>query len=156
MELDPKWEFVSDQVMGGVSRGQVRYARVDGRRAARLTGEVSLDNNGGFVQMAFDLAEDGGPQDLSAWIGIAMDISGNGEGYEIRLRTSQLTRPWQSYRAGFTAAPGWQTLCFPFDGFAPHRVDLPVDPTQVRRIGLLGIGRVFHVDIAVSDVRLYR
>ena len=156
MELDPKWEFVSDQVMGGVSRGDVQRVRIDGRCATRLTGHVSLDNNGGFVQMAFDLAKDGGPRDLSAWDGIALEIMGNGEDYEIRLRTSQLTRPWQSYRSGFGAAPRWRTLRFPFREFEPHRIDLPFDATQVRRVGLLGIGRVFEVDIAVSAVTLYR
>ncbi len=78
MELTPKWEYVADTVMGGVSRGEATQTVVDGRAAIRLTGEVSLDNNGGFVQIAFDLGEGGETFDASAWTGIALDVLGSG------------------------------------------------------------------------------
>lgn len=154
MELDPDWEFVSDGVMGGVSQGRLIRAEVAGRKAMRLTGDVSLENNGGFVQMAFDLRSGGGAFDASRWHTIALDVHGNGEVYDLRLRTDQLTRPWQSFRCDFRAEEGWQTLTFPFAGFHAHRTEARFDPARLRRVGVLGIGREFHADVAISGVRL--
>ncbi|APE42803.1 NADH:ubiquinone oxidoreductase complex i intermediate-associated protein 30 [Sulfitobacter alexandrii] len=156
MELTPDWEFVADTVMGGVSTGEARREVVAGRNAMRLTGDVSLENDGGFVQMAFDLQPGGGPIDASAWTGVALDVRGNGEAYDLRLRTSDLSRPWQSFRCDFIAGPDWQTLTFPFSEFEPHRTEATFDPARLRRIGVLGIGRVFHADVAVAAVRLVR
>jgi len=156
MELSPNWEFVSDRVMGGVSEGQVSFTERDGRQVATLTGTVSLENNGGFVQMALDPDPRGGTFDASDWTGIMIEVRGNGESYEVRLRTSQLTRPWQSYRMGFKAEDQWQTVRFPFAEFAPHRTDLPFDPATLRRIGILAIGRAFEAEVSVASLRLYR
>lgn len=156
MELSPNWEFVSDRVMGGVSSGTLQIDTAGGLRGARLRGQVSLDNNGGFVQMAFDLAEDGAAFDASDWSGIEMDVFGNDELYEVRLRTTALTRPWQSFRAPFEAKAQWQTLRVPFDAFEAHRTEASFDASQLRRIGVLAIGRAFEADITVASVRFYR
>ncbi|QFT57332.1 Complex I intermediate-associated protein 30 (CIA30) [Sulfitobacter sp. THAF37] len=154
MQLNPDWEFVADTVMGGVSTGHARREPVAGRDAMRLTGDVSLENDGGFVQMAFDLQPDGGGFDASGWNAIALEVRGNGGAYDLRLRTEDLTRPWQSFRSAFVAEPDWRTLTFPFSGFEPHRTDARFDPARLRRIGVLGIGRVFHAEVAVGTVRL--
>lgn len=156
MELDPQWEYVADAVMGGLSKGGMRQETYRGRKATVLRGDVSLDNNGGFVQIAFDLKPDGTGLDASGWDGVELDVCGNGETYDIRLRTDQLTRPWQSFRADFTAPPVWQTCQIPFDSVTPHKTDATFDPAQLRRIGILGIGREFHAEVAVAGIRLYR
>jgi hypothetical protein len=72
MELDTPWEFVSDTVMGGVSSGRILKETISGRKATRLTGNVSLENNGGFVQMAFDLNDDGSAFDASSFNAIEL------------------------------------------------------------------------------------
>jgi hypothetical protein len=154
-DIEPKWEYVPDGVMGGVSRGQISKEAVLGHQATRLTGEVSLDNNGGFLQMAFDFAPGGGPVDASGWSGIEMDVCGNAESYDFRLRTTDLSKPWQSYRAAFTAPQAWTSLRFAFDTLERHRTDAPFDPKAVRRLGLVAVGRVFTVDIAVRNVRFF-
>lgn len=154
MELTQPWEFVSDTVMGGNSSGRIEKLSVDGRVATRLTGDVSLENNGGFVQMAFDIHADGRPFDASDWNAVEVDVFGNDEEYDFRLRTANLTRPWQSYRASFAAPRQWTTILIPFVDFKAHKTDIPLDVTRVRRMGILAIGRVFSADIAVSAVRL--
>lgn len=98
--ITPDWEFVADTVMGGNSTGRVSRETVQDRDAIRLQGMVSLDNNGGFVQVAGDVAL---PENPANWTGLALDITGNGEAYDLRLRTDDLARPWQSYRTDFTA-----------------------------------------------------
>ena len=156
MNLAPDWEFVADTVMGGVSTGRVEQVEVAGRSATRLTGDVSLENNGGFVQMAFDLMPDGGAMDASDFTGLEIEVFGNGEVYDLRLRTTALTRPWQSFRTDFTAPPVWTTRHIPFADIVPNKTDAAFDAADLRRIGILGYGRAFAADVAVSAIRFYR
>lgn len=155
-ELSQNWEFVADTVMGGESTGSVTATSIDDRTVHRLTGQVSLENGGGFVQMAFDLNDDDVALDASDWAGVELDVLGNEEVYEVRLRTSQLTKPWQSFRAKFVASAQWNTVRIPFSDFSAHRHELSFDPAQLRRIGVLAIGREFQADIAVSALRFYQ
>ena len=83
-------------------------------------------------------------------------VRGNGESYSVHLRTPDNLRPWQSYRAHFTAGRAWETIDLPFEAFTPHRLDAPLDVTRLRRIGLVAIGRAFHADLAVCELGFYR
>lgn len=149
------WRLVTDQVMGGVSRGQTFATEMEGRPCQRMCGEVSTENNGGFVQIALDLA-DSGTLDASAFAGIEIDILGNGERYNLHLRTTDTIRPWQAYRAVFQADPGWRRLNLPFTQFEPHRIDQPLRIERLRRLGLVAIGRPFQADLGIARVALYR
>lgn len=154
--LGTEWRGVSDRVMGGVSEASVSRTEADGRKGLHLRGDVRLENNGGFIQAALSLAPGGGTLDASDYRGIRLVVRGNGERYSLHLRTPDNVRPWQSYRAGFTAGTDWQTVDLPFAAFAPYRLDAPLDVTQLRRIGLVAIGRAFSADVMVSSVELYR
>jgi hypothetical protein len=156
MQLEPNWEYVADTVMGGVSKGSISQEAVQGTVAVVLRGDVSLDNNGGFIQMAFDLRPDSTTVDVSHWHGLDLTVWGNDQIYDIRMRTGQLTRPWQSFRTDFATLSKWQTLRLPFDKFEAHKNDEIFDPTQLRRIGILAIGREFEAHVAVSSIKLYR
>ena len=149
------WELVADRVMGGVSTGTMRREVVQGRDAIHMRGDVSLANNGGFLQIALDLAPDGAPVDAGRWAGIEIDVIGNGESYNMHLRTADVIRPWQSYRHSFVAAPEWRTLRLPFAAFEAHRIDAPLDLSALRRIGIVAIGRAFHADIALAGLRFH-
>lgn len=156
MKLHPDWKFVADDVMGGNSNGAMSHESFHGRDATILRGDVSLDNNGGFIQIAFDLCADGVALDASDWDGLELEVWGNRESYEVRLRTEQLTRPWQSFRKKFTTTNQWQVLKVPFDAVEPHRIDASFNPKKLRRVGILAIGREFRAELAVANVKLYR
>ena len=149
------WEMIADRVMGGVSNGTMRREAVRGREAIHLQGDVSLENSGGFLQIALDLAPDGSSIDARQWAGIEIDVIGNDESYNLHLRTADVIRPWQSYRQSFVPTPEWQTVRLPFSGFNAHRIDAPLDLSTLRRIGIVAIGRAFHADIAVAAVRFF-
>jgi hypothetical protein len=151
-----RWRFFSDQVMGGVSRGSADIAELDGRRALRLRGDVSLENNGGFTQMAIDLGVDGGDFDAGDYTGVAVTARGDGKCYAVSLRSADIRRPWQSYRSEFIAADTWTTHYLPFAGFRPHRIDQPLNLHRLRRLGIIAIGEPGAVDIAVACVTFYR
>ena len=92
------WRLVTDAVMGGVSRGSIVKETLEGREAFRMRGDVSTENNGGFVQITLDLSPEAGAFDASAFTGLEMEVLGNQESYSAHLRTTDVTRPQQSYR----------------------------------------------------------
>jgi hypothetical protein len=154
--LGTRWELIADRVMGGVSAGEMTRESVAGRPSLRMRGDVSLENNGGFVQIALDLAPDGGVVDAREWTGIEIDVIGNDERYNLHLRTADVVRPWQSYRAEFVATPEWRTIRLPFATFEPHRIEAPLDLARLRRLGVVAIGRAFAADVAIGRLRFYR
>jgi hypothetical protein len=153
--LGPEWRFVSDGVMGGRSAGRLTLEHRDGRDCLHLQGQVRLENNGGFVQINLDLDRDG-PLDASAYAGVELEVYGNGEEYNLHLKTSAVWLPWQSYRAGFQAPPEWRSIRLPFAEFEPYRIGKPLDPGRLERIGLVAIGRAFEADICLGRLALYR
>lgn len=154
--IGTSWRLFTDTVMGGVSRATMDRETLEGRPAIRLRGQVSLENNGGFVQISLDFRPDDGSMDASSWSGIEVDVFGNGEEYAVNLRTTDLTRPWQSYRQTFRANPRWETVRLPFERFVPNRTDIPLDIRRLRRIGIIGIGRQFFADVSIGGVRFFR
>lgn len=146
------WRCFTDRVMGGVSTARAAYTIIDGRAALHLRGEVSLENNGGFAQVALDLSADGRGCDLSRFAGLALDLFGDGGAYKLHLRTEDCRQPWQSYRADLQAPTGWNRLSLGFIDFRPHRLTEPLDLTRVRRLGLVAIGEARQVDVAIGRV----
>ena len=151
-----RWEAITDRVMGGLSDARLSEEVIAARPALRLRGTVRLENNGGFVQMALDLAPGGAAVDARGWDGVALTVCGNGADYGLHLRTTDCLRPWQSYRQGFVAGPDWAEVLLPFAGFTPHRLEAPLNPARLRRLGLVAIGAAGPADLAVADLRLWR
>lgn len=153
--IGTKWQLFTDGVMGGISHGTMVWEVVAGRPAIHLRGDVSLENNGGFIQISLDLAPGGECVDASAFSGIEFDVYGQNEEYSLRLRTSDLVHPWQSYRVGFTAEPQWKTVRVSFALFEKHRTDIALDVSRVRRVGLVAIGRAFSANLALGGIRFF-
>lgn len=154
--IGTSWRLFTDTVMGGVSKATMTRETVEGRKAVRLRGNVHLENNGGFVQISLDFRPDGKSIDAGAWTGIELDVLGNGEEYGVNLRTTDLSRPWESYRQTFRATPTWRTVTLPFRDFLPHRTEVALDIHRLRRMGIIGIGREFTADISIGGVRFFR
>lgn len=154
--IGTSWRMLTDSVMGGVSDGTMSRELVAGQPAIRMRGNVSLENNGGFVQISLDLDPDGKPVNASTWQGFELDVFGNGEPYAMHLRTADLSRPWQSYRQSFRADPAWRTVELPFKDFVPHRTDVGLNIRRLKRIGIVAIGRPFVADISVRGVRFMK
>ena len=154
-KLATRWRAVSDQVMGGLSETSISHVIVDGHPCMRMTGDVRLENNGGFIQASLDLAPSGQTFDASNFSGVCLMVYGNAEQYSVHLRTSDNVRPWQSYRAHFTAARKWETIQLPFKNFFPYRLETPLATARLRRVGLVAIGRPFQADLAVSELAFY-
>ena len=148
------WRLVTDGVMGGVSRGTMTREEVGGRTCIALRGQVSTENNGGFIQIALDL--DGPLRKADSYDGIRLDVFGNGETYSVHLRPSDLWLPWQSFRTSFETSPEWSSVYLPFKSFQPYRTGTGLRLDRLRRIGIVAIGRTFDADLCISSVALQR
>jgi len=152
--LGTRWRAVTDQVMGGASTAVAVRTVIDSRRCLRLTGDVRLDNNGGFAQATLDLSAKMGVLDATPYRSLRLAVRGNDERYSVHLRTSDMSRPWQSFRAHFVATPRWREIELRFDAFVPYRVAALLDLSRLSRLGLVAIGREFQADLAISKIEL--
>ena len=63
------WTMVSDQVMGGVSQGTMQTTK----NGVNLQGRVSLENNGGFLQVQWQVSNSISQTDLQNYQGIFIE-----------------------------------------------------------------------------------
>lgn len=147
-----RWNFVGDQVMGGVSEGEVVFVTDAEHSFAQLTGEVRTENNGGFIQIRRKF-KDGLPIDSKA---LHMRVRGNDEQYFLHIQTTDAGRPWHYYQAGFNALSEWHDVVIPLRAFQASVEALPdtIDPTKVRALGIVAYGRDHAADISVSRIEL--
>jgi hypothetical protein len=111
-------------------------------------------NNGGFVQVALDLA----PRaafDASGYRGLRLVVRGNARTYNLHLATLDLSLPWQSYRNSFPALPTWRQVSLPFATFVPYRVEAPLDLARLSRIGILALGSSFTAEVCLAQIGFY-
>ncbi len=153
--IGTRWMGFTDRVMGGVSDQQVTLEEIEGRRVLRLRGQVRLENNGGFIQVALPLAGAREAMDASGFAGVRLQVRGNGEQYAVHLRTSATRLPWQYYEATFTAGPEWTTVDLPFSRFTPQALSRSMDPARLTRVAVVGAKRAFAADVAVARIELY-
>lgn len=155
-EAPTRWRGFSDRVMGGISQERVTVETLADRRSIRLRGEVRLENNGGFVQVALPLEQGGIPLDARAYRGLRLLVWGNGETYRLHLRTANCRRPQQYYWAPFEAHPSWQGVDLPFAAFQPKWLEALLNLEGLTRLAIVAYGRAFSADVAVARVGFYR
>ena len=150
---ETRWAFVADTVMGGVSTGEVTFGRDGDVTYARMTGQVSTENRGGFIQFRRAL-----PARLAEDVrGVRLVVRGNGEHYFIHLRTSETVLPWQYYQAGFDTSDEWRELRLPFDAFKASGRMLRATPRAgaVTSVGVVAYGRDHAARIDVREIGFY-
>jgi len=153
--LGTEWRQYTDQVMGGVSTASYAFEVIDGRRCIHLKGNVSLENRGGFVQVALPLRQNGRAFNASQYTGIRLWVLGNGETYYVHLRTGKTWLPWQYYEAPFYADSQWQKVEIPFDSFSPQSLKSALSPKKLKRLAVVGAKKAFQADISVSRIEFY-
>ena len=149
------WQYISDQTMGGVSDGQAILDKDGDMIFARLTGNVSTANNGGFIQIRtnfsfVDLINTN--KDLK---GVLLNTKGNGETYHIFIRTSEDRSYRDFYSATFTANDNWEIVDLPFTKFKHRYSNRSLDGNDIRTFGIVAYGRDFFSDVSVSEISFY-
>lgn len=149
-----RWSYTSDRVMGGVSNGNGAYEMLDERLSIRLFGDVSTDNNGGFIQVS--LRVDGRRLNADEYAGVEIDVQGNGENYNVHVTTTRSFPPWRFYKHTFPTTSEWTRLRLPWSDFTSESFRQPLDPSTINRLNLTAYARDFEADLAVSRIALYR
>lgn len=154
--LGSKWVLVTDQVIGGTSKGRLRKDIVEDRDCLRLTGDVSIGDQGGFIQASVGLTPDGSPLDATDFSGLRLTVSGNDENYECRIRTAQMEHTWEAYTTEFRADFTWHNIELPFEKFVRLKTNHPLDLSQLTRVALVAKGSAFSADLCLASLMLYR
>lgn len=146
------WSLISDQVMGGVSSATLRQAQRQNSAGTCLVGRTSLDNNGGFVQMKLDIEAS---ELHTHYQGLFIELAGSTHDYNLHIKTTQLTRPWQSFRCILSVAPQWTRFIIPYEQLIAHRTEARFQPADIQSIAVVAIGEEFEVDVCVRRCGFY-
>jgi len=155
--LNTEWEGFTDQVMGGVSEISVLRAEEKGEPFIRMQGDVSLRNNGGFIQIRLKLARSFGSFDGSEYQGIRLQVRGEGSGYYLFIRTTATTLPWKYYAAPVPVSPEWSEVLIPWSAFLPGDYGKlkPFQADKLKSLALAAYGREFRARIDLKEIGFY-
>jgi hypothetical protein len=148
-----RWRYFSDQVMGGLSQGQANFVKTDARFSAHLSGWVTTQNNGGFIQIRREINGSNYPDAK----GVTLKIKGNGERYYLHLRTKQTQLPWHYYQASFDSSSDWQSFSIPFSSFERSGwvLGAEIDPASISSLGIVAYGKDHQADLWIDEIGFY-
>lgn len=134
-EAVERWSAVNDGVMGGLSQGGPAFEN----GAMRFSGQLSLENNGGFSSVRHDA-----DLDLSEFKGVRVRVKGDGRSYQLRIQTDARYRGRPvSFSAEFATEDGeWTKIDVPFDalgaGFRGRSLNgYEFDSAKIQSISLM-------------------
>ena len=151
-ESQNRWQFFTDQVMGGISEGNASLVSDKSGQYIRLEGSVSTANNGGFIQIRTDINE--GTNEAK---GIIIKAKGNGEDYYIHLRTSGTVLPWQYYQISFPTSKNWSEIKLPLANFerSSSWISKKITGDKIRTLGIVAYGRNHNAKLDVAYLSFY-
>jgi len=144
------WVEINDGVMGGVSSSD--FSLLPGLGAV-FSGDVSLDNGGGFASVRSPPVD----QDLSGFVSFALRVRGDGRRFKFNARTDSRLDPPVYQHAFETTRGAWQEHRLGFAQFIPSfrgRVlsNAPrMNPARIASLGFLIAGQQsgpFRLEIA--------
>ena len=154
-ESNQRWVFFTDRVMGGVSSGSLRLIEEEGDKFYKMTGDVSTKNNGGFIQFRADLRN----MNLSEnnFKGLRLLVRGNGESYNIHIRTGRTFMPWQYYSVEFKTSKDWNEIIIPFNNFERSNFCQPknFNSKDIATLGIVAYGKDYKADIDLAKIEFY-
>ena len=148
---DPnQWRYIADDVMGGISKGNVEFQRIEDGNIALLQGNVSTENNGGFIQIRRALRD----IDLQEAKSIKIIAKGNEQAYFVFLRTTGTVLPWQYYSSEFKVTENFEEFILPIDEFKKSGLLMTskINPKNITSIGLVAFGRDHQAELHVKEV----
>ena len=118
---NPKtWKVIDDVVMGGQSNGSFTIDK-DGNGV--FSGEVSLENNGGFSSIRYQCD----PVKVTKNSKVHIRLKGDGKDYQFRIKDK--SNSYYSYITTFKTSGDWQTvsinLSVLYPSFRGRKLDMP-------------------------------
>jgi len=150
---ETEWEFITDQVMGGVSDGKVEFISEASMSFARMTGIVSIENNGGFIQIRKKIDSSLSKNSKA----IKIEVRGNNQEYFIHIRTSGTILPWQYYQAPFFATDNWKKQDINLLEFKRSGIMLSkkINPKNIKSIAIVAYGKAHEAFVDINNIIIY-
>jgi len=152
------WEGLTDQVMGGKSDMNIGYKREEGRQFLSFSGQVRLENFGGFIQARLGLSKDSNKRfDASSYSGIRLSVRGNGQDYYLFLRTSGNRLPWSFFMAPLPLSAEWTEIDVPFSSFKKGDFGsfFKLDTRKLTSLALVAYKKEFRAELDVREIMFY-
>ncbi len=151
---DQKWSFITDRVMGGLSEGKVSIDKIENKSCYRMTGDVTTENNGGFIQIRASISPN---IHINKFKGIYIKVFGNNKKYNLFIRTGLTLAPWQYYSKSFFSPNEWIEIKAPFAEFKKSNFYQPkkLANQKIKSIGLVAAFDDFKSDICLSEIGFY-
>ena len=145
-----EWNFITDQVMGGISTGTYNYKKINNDNVIKITGNVSTKNNGGFIQIRRKLNN----INLTNAKNVRVIARGNNEKYFVHLRTTFTILPWQYYQYSFTVKKDFKNFILPISNFKKSGFLLPdkINPKNIKSIGIVAFGKDYKAELTVKEI----
>mgnify|MGYP005823356455 CR=1 FL=1 len=127
------WRVVDDVVMGGVSSGNFE---INEKGNGLFTGEISLDNNGGFSSLRYRFDK----INVENFTKVILKIKGDGKKYQFRVKDNSQND--YSYIQSFETSNNWElieiNLSDMYPAFRGRNLDMSnFSSTKIEEIALL-------------------
>lgn len=151
-----QWLIVNDNVMGGVSKGEVLLTDDS---CLLFSGSISLENNGGFASIRSRPTDFG----VGGFHGIRAKVKGDGRTYQFRIHTDR-NLDGIAFRYEFeTVENAWVDLELPFASFVPTfrgrtLTDMELlDPAEIRQLGfLIADKKSGHFNLLIDKIMAFK
>ena len=149
-DIRAEWVSFSDQVMGGISEVNAYELKENGVSFYRLEGNVSTENNGGFIQVRAEVNLRN-----KNFEGIRIKVRGNNNEYYMHLRSPRML-PWNYYTSKFYASEEWQVIDLPLSSFEYSRdASKSFNSSKMKSIGIVAFGKDFFAQVDIAGVEFY-
>lgn len=108
METENRWRIVNDGVMGGLSSSK---AIVNNDNKIIFSGNVSLENNGGFASLRSPVKD----YDFSEFTGLELKLKTDGKLYSISMKETSYFTGYFYTKSFETKKDEWIVVQIPFD-----------------------------------------
>ena len=127
---------------------------IEGEVIAVLTGNVTTENNGGFIQIRRDLRR----VDLDNANSIKLIAKGNNQKYFVFLRTTGTKLPWQYYQFEFTVNENFNEFILPINEFKKSGMLMSnkINPKKITSIGIVAFGRDHYANISIKELEFIK
>ena len=149
-----QWRYIADNVMGGISKGSAEFKKIEDNSVAILKGNVTTENNGGFIQIRRDLSD----VNLENAASIKVVAKGNDQKYFVFIRTKGTKLPWQYYESEFFVNDDFNEFILPIKNFKKSGILMPskINPKKITSIGLVAFGRDHFAELIIKEIEIIK
>ena len=139
MATENKWHIVNDGVMGGLSSSK---AIVNNDSKIVFSGNVSLENNGGFASLRSPVKD----YNFEKFSGIEIKIKGDGKRYSVSMKETTYFNGYFYTNSFETKKHEWIVIQIPFDQFKLYYFGKGTDS-----IKKLPLNKIKEISLLIGD-----